>query len=83
MAMVLLAQINPFFFTPPPPIITGEVISVRNTVITDIKIYLFYATAHEKALYFPAPNFTVFCHHPGRNLVFGFGEFKQIFLPSP
>lgn len=33
--------------------------SLRNTVITDIKRYLFYAAAHEKALYFPAPNFLI------------------------
>lgn len=62
MAMVLFVQINPFFFTPP---IMTEVISLRSTVITDIKIYLFYATVLKKALYFPAPNFTVSCHHPG------------------
>lgn len=80
MAMALFAQIllltSPF----PSPTIRGEVISLRSTVATDTKLYLLYAMAHENASYFPAPSFAVFCHHPGGNREFVFGDFKDFFV---
>lgn len=37
MAMVLLVQINPFFFTTSPPVITGEIISLGSTLSLTLK----------------------------------------------